>query len=147
MDLARWIFYGVIGAAEVFVALAVLRFAVHRLFSGKWPRTKATIRAEYFGIGLSRGIRGAYFTYDITLDEIPYSGRFALLADEQTSRRLLRLLTNQPIEVRYNPRRPAVSFLLNPHDFRFEGVTASQNPLYFILRSEVRSDMIELFPK
>ncbi len=131
-----------------FVAIVEVRFFVRRLLSGRWPTVTATIRAESIGV-VGRGGRAAFFAYEFTAGEARYTGRFAViyLTDAEQGRKLLNELDGLPISIRYNPKQPKISFLVNLFDMRFDGASGTQNPYWYIDRQEVPGDTIQLFRK
>lgn len=128
------------------VVLVELRFFLRRWHSVKWPTITATIHADSVG-SIGKGGRAAFFTYQFDLRSKSYAGRFALATNEDRGSKLLNDLDSLPIEVRYNPRRPNLSFLVNLYDSRFGGVAATQNPYWFFERSELPGATVRLFRK
>lgn len=149
MDTLGTIFLALgLGFMAVVIGIEV-RFMIRRLQSGGWPTATATIRAEFVG-SVGRGARAAFFAYDFIFQGAKHCGQFALvpLASEDQGRKLLSVLGGLPISIRYNPKRPEISFLVNHlYDARFDGVSATQNPYWFLIRSEIPEETISLFPK
>ena len=148
MDIFGIIFFTIAFAYMTFVVAIESRFFVRRFLSRRWPTATATIRAESFGT-IGKGARAAFFTYDFTVEEVTYTGRFALNAflNEDQGKKLLNELTGLPISIRYNPKQPKISFLVNVYDLRFDGATGTQNPNWYIERREIPGDTIKLFQK
>jgi len=98
---------------------------------------------------VGKGARAAFFTYDFNVQEVAYTGRFALtyLTSVDQGRKLLSELADLPISIRYNPKQPQTSFLANLCDVRFDGATGTQNPYWYMARREIPGEMISLFPK
>ena len=130
----------------VAIAIIELRFLIRRWLSAKWPTTTAIIHAQSVD-SIGKGGRAAFFTYQFDLQSNSYAGRFALATNEERGSKLLDDLDGLPIEVRYDPRRPNLSFLVNPYDSRFGGVAATQNPYWFFERSELTGSRVRLFKK
>jgi hypothetical protein len=147
MDTIGIIFLGLALSLMAVVVAIEVRFFIHRLQSARWPTATATIRAEFIG-PIGRGARAAFFTYGFTVAKVTYTGRFGLvaLASEDPGRKLLRELTGLPISIRQNSKRPGISFLENLYDMRFDGAAGTQNPYWFMNRSELLGET-RLFPK
>jgi hypothetical protein len=94
-------------------------------------------------------LRAAFFTYDFVVEGVTYTGRFGLiyLQNEEQVRKLLRELAGLPISIRYNPKKPRISFLENLYDLRFDGTAATQNPYWYMDRREIPGDVISLSTK
>jgi Protein of unknown function (DUF3592) len=146
MDKIGIIFFSAALALMAVLAVIEVRFLVRRLRSAKWPTAGATIHAGFVG-SIGKGGRAASFTYQFPVEDGLYYGRFILMANEEGGRKLLRELDGQSVQVRYNPRRPEISFLLNLYDARFNGVAASQNPYWLFELSELPGSFTRLFSK
>jgi hypothetical protein len=147
MDIFGVVFFTVAFAYMAFIVVIESRFFIRRLLSGRWPTTTATIRAEWVG-SIGNG-HAAFFTYDFSVKEVAYTGRFAViyLTGQDQGRKLLNELAGLPISIRYNPKQPKISFLVNVYDLRFDGATGTQNPYWYTERREIPGDTIKLFPK
>ena len=102
-----------------------------RRWSKRWPSATATIQTG--GVSKVPGGKGSvafgsFFGYGFVLNGARYSGLFALIANEEHAAALQNKLARENILVRYKPSNPNVSFLADIYDFRFEGLTATQNP-------------------
>lgn len=53
-----------------------------------------------------------------------------IIDNEEQASSLQDKLNDMPIDVRYDPNDPCVSFILRPYDPRFEGHAARQNPYW-----------------
>jgi Protein of unknown function (DUF3592) len=148
MDIFGVVFFTFAFAYMAFMVVIESRFFIRRLLSGRWPTVTATIRADSLG-SLGRGGCAAFFTYEFTVEEVAYTGRFALLSltGSEHGRNLLNELAGLPIEIRYNPKRPKISFLVNLWDMRFDGATCTQNPYWYTERREIPGETVKLFPK
>ena len=147
MDTLGAIFYTLGSAYVAFVAVVEFRHFTRRFLSSRWPTVTATIRAESIG-SLGKGGRAAFFIYDFIVNDTPYTGRFAVmsLTGEDQGRKLLNKLDGLPISIRYNPKRPKISLLVNLFDMRFDGAIGTQNPYWYMNRSEIPGEPIRLFP-
>jgi hypothetical protein len=149
MDIFGIVFFTLALGLMAYVTVIEVRFFTRRLRSTHWPTTTAIIRPEWVA-SLGRGGRGVFFTYDFVVQGSTHHGRFALLplTSEDQGRKLLGELSGLPISIRYNPKRPEVSFLVNHlYDARFDGVSATQNPYWYMERREIPGETIDLLPK
>jgi hypothetical protein len=148
MDIYGIFFFTFAFAYMAFMVIIESRFFIRRLLSGRWPTASATIRAEWLG-SIGPATRAAFFTYDFIVEGVPYTGRFALvyLTGEDQGRKLLNELAGLPISIRYNPKQPKTSFLVNVYDLRFDGATGTQNPYWYTERREIPGNTIKLFQK
>jgi hypothetical protein len=147
MDIFGIIFFTFAFAYMAFMVAIESRFFLRRLLSGRWPTATATIRPESLG-SIGNGV-AAFFTYDFTVNEVAFTGRFAVvsLTGQDQGRKLLNELAGLPISIRYNPKQPEISFLVNVYDLRFDGATGTQNPYWYTERREIPGDTIKLFSK
>ena len=126
-DFIFWTFV-LFALAWGFFRFLQLRF---RRFQGhNWPLTTATIQKA--GIGIvplgKGGTPGSFFGYSFTVQGTRYAGLFVFASDQETVESLQKKLAGQMIQIRYSPLDPDVSYLADPSDPRFGGLTASQNP-------------------
>jgi hypothetical protein len=148
MDICGIVFFTSAFAYMAFIVVIESRFFIRRLVSGHWPTTTATIRAEWLG-SIGPGGHAAFFTYDFTVKEVAYTGRFAViyLTGKDQGRKLLNELAGLPISIRYNPKRPKILLLVNLYDMRFEVATGTQNPYWYMNRREIPGETIKSFQK
>jgi hypothetical protein len=66
--------------------------------------------------------------YAYVVEGVRYAGYFVIFGDEEKARRLQGELADVPVQIRYDPSNPNVSYLVNLYDSRFGGVGANQNP-------------------
>ncbi len=96
-----------------------------------WPSTNATIQKGTMGL-ISRGknspVPACFMGYAFKVEGERYGAYFVVVGNEVTLRRLNENLAGSSIQVSYNPSDPNTSLLVDYKDFRFEGLTASQDP-------------------
>jgi hypothetical protein len=100
------------------------------LFSRSWPTKTATIRRGYIGTVARAGGAGLY-EYTFTVKGVPYSGKFIIIDNWEHAEKLQEKLDGLAISVKYCPRNPALSLLLDLYDARFDGKSATQNPYWY----------------
>jgi hypothetical protein len=66
--------------------------------------------------------------YAYSIHGIRYAAFFALYGNKVSVETAKNALVGAPLQVRYNPADPNISFLVDYNDFRFEGLNATQNP-------------------
>ena len=59
-----------------------------------------------------------------------YVGTFVVVTNEDTANKLQDRLDGSVVNVRYNPRDPSVSFIVDRYDLQFGGSVATQNPVW-----------------
>jgi hypothetical protein len=107
-----------------------IRYYLKRIGSRRWPLVSAAIqKGGVRPLAGSKGSRvyGSFFGYAYILNGTRYAAFFALICGEERAKQLQNTI-NGDISVRYNPVDPNVSFLSDPYDQRFGGITATQNP-------------------
>lgn len=106
------------------------RYYFIRYRSKRWPSATATIqKGEVSKVSGPKGsfAFGSFLGYVFALNGARYSGLFALVGNEKHGQDLQIKLAGESILVRYMPNNPNVSFLVDIHDSRFDGLTATQN--------------------
>jgi hypothetical protein len=66
--------------------------------------------------------------YAYIVQGMRYAGFFAIYGEDSRVRKLSDGLAGGPIQIRYNPSDPNISYLVGCHDSRFDGLAATQNP-------------------
>jgi Protein of unknown function (DUF3592) len=113
--------------------LAQGRHAWRRFCSRRWPAATATIQKGSIGpISFGRGVTvsAVFLGYGFLAQGVRRAGIFAVYGtqDEDILRGLEERLAGASVEVRYDPSDLGVSYLVDIHDSRFEGLTVTQNP-------------------
>jgi hypothetical protein len=104
-----------------------------RFSSRRWPTVTATIQQGSVGpISFGRGVTvpAAFLGYGFVVEGIRRAGIFAIYGtqDDKILRRLQEKLAGGSVEIRYDPSDVGLSYLVDLHDSRFEGLTVTQNP-------------------
>lgn len=128
-----WIFMTLMLSLLAWWYSTQIRHFLKRMSSRRWPTTDATMQKGT--VGRVSGNRaswayGSFFGYSFFVQNSPYAGLFVLIGDEEHASALQDRLAGSTVGIRYNPRDPSVSFIADPYDPRFEGLTATQNPMW-----------------
>jgi len=108
-----------------------IRYLLGRYRRNRWPSADAAIQKGAVGkISFGKGgtAPASFMGYAYNVQGVRYAGFFALYGDEVTVQKLHNTLAGAPLQVRYNPSDPNISFLLDYKDLRFEGLKATQSP-------------------
>ena len=96
-----------------------------------WPSANATIQKGAMG-RISRGkggfIPACFIGYTFKVQDERYAAYFVLVGNEEALEKLNKNLSGGSLEIRYDPSDHNISLLVDYHDFRFAGLTASQDP-------------------
>jgi hypothetical protein len=95
--------------------------------SKDWPIIDAEIQRAGTG-AFPKAATASFFAYRFVVDGIPRLGIFAFVINEEDSRLFQNRLAGNRIRIRYDPRDPNTSFLLDPYDPLFMGRAAMQGP-------------------
>jgi hypothetical protein len=100
--------------------LVQIRYFLQRLRSKSWPAVDAILQKGClakisFGEGASAP--ATFFGYAYIVHGVRYAGFFALYGSDIQVRKLQNVLVDCPIQIRYNPSDPNVSFLVEYRDF------------------------------
>jgi hypothetical protein len=133
MEMLDWIVRLLLLSILVWWWLVQGRHAWQRFSSRRWPTVTATIQKGSIGpLSFGRGVTvpAAFLGYGFLVQGIRRAGIFAVYGsgDENTLRSLEDKLAGAPLDIRYDPSDPGVSYLVDPRDSRFEGLTVTQNP-------------------
>jgi hypothetical protein len=125
-------------ASLLFLSLALgwwyfvqIRFLLRRFRSKRWPTIDATLQMGAVGrISFGRGASSPaiFMGYASIVQGVRYAGLIALYGADSQVRKLHDGLTGGPIQIRYNPSDPNVSYLVDYKDSRFDALAATQNP-------------------
>jgi Protein of unknown function (DUF3592) len=129
----EWILLVVLLAGMGWWYSVQIRHYLKRQSSRRWPTANATIRkGAVVRVSGNRGswAYGSFLKYAFEVQDEGYAGLFALIGDEEHAVALQDRLADASLTVRYNPRDPNISFVADPYDSRFEGLTATQNPIW-----------------
>jgi hypothetical protein len=131
VDIARWIYVAALSAILAWYLSVHIRYALKYRARKSWPGAEAIIQRGTIGL-INRGrnciVPASFIGYAFKVQGERYAGYFVLLGQESTLQILNQKLTGALLQVRYDPSDPNVSLLLDYKDFRFEGLTASQDP-------------------
>jgi hypothetical protein len=107
------------------------RYLLRRFRKDRWPIADAAIQKGAIGkisFGKSGTVPASFMGYAFMVQSVRYGGFFALYGDEATVQKLHDDLAGAPLQIRYRPSDPNISFLLDYKDLRFEGLKATQSP-------------------
>ncbi|MGB8323245.1 MAG: hypothetical protein WCE52_09820 [Candidatus Acidiferrum sp.] len=108
-----------------------VRHLLRRYSSGGWPTANALVQKGAVGtISFGRGATSpaAFLGYSFFVQGARYAGIFAVYGAEDLVRTIQSGLAGASIDVRFSPSDPNVSYLVDLHDVRFGGLSATQNP-------------------
>jgi len=117
--------------AIVWVSIKYGPYFWEKLASQRWPVISAEIQRGGFGSlpgAKGAGIPASFFGYRFTMDNVPRVGIIAVPISEEGSKTLQERLAGERINVKYDPRNPDISCLVDKYDFRFNGGVATQQP-------------------
>jgi hypothetical protein len=108
-----------------------ISYFLKRLASRRWPTIHAIV--ERVAVGRIVGPKGSwmygsFLGYTFVVQDVRYSGHFAVISSEERSRNLQDKLTGATLGIRYSPTDPSRSIVADPYDPLFEGLTVTQNP-------------------
>jgi hypothetical protein len=108
-----------------------ISYFLKRFSSRRWPSINAIV--ERGAVGRIVGPKGSwmygsFLGYTFVVQDVRYSGHFAIISTEARSRNLQDKLTGATLGIRYSPTDPGRSFVADPYDPLFEGLTMTQNP-------------------
>ena len=124
MDAFNIIFLVTVLALVAWTVVPQTQYLLRQMQSAKWPTATAAIQEDFVG-SLPDGGHAASFKYQFAVKENLYRGQFLVIAGEDRATRLLKELDGQTIQVRYDPRRPEISFLINCYDSSLGGAQRS----------------------
>jgi len=109
-----------------------IRYIIGCYRSNHWPTTSATIQKGALGrISLGKGDYPASFLgYAYIVQGIRYAGFFVLYGDKALLTMLHETLPGASLQIRYDPKNPNISYLVDTRDSRFQALTASQDPVW-----------------
>jgi len=133
MEVLDWIVRLLLLSILIWWWLAQGRHAWRRFSSRRWPTVRATVQKGSIGpLSFGRGVTvpAAFLGYGFVVQGVRRAGIFAVYGsgDEDSLRSLEDKLAGASFDIRYDPSDPSVSYLVDPHDSRFEGLTVTQNP-------------------
>jgi hypothetical protein len=129
-DILDFIYYPLALLALGLWAFFQIRYLIGRYRRKRWPILDATMQKGAVGrVVIERAsIPASFVGYSYTVQQVRYAGCFALCGGETQVRRLHDSLAGTSIRIRYDPLDPNTSFLVDYHDSRFDGLTATQSP-------------------
>lgn len=95
-----------------------------------WPSADATIQRGAMG-RVRQGkstIPACFIGYAFKVEGVRYGAYFVLVGKEDILQKVSKDLAGSSVQVRYDPSNPNTSLLVDYKDFRFAGLSASQDP-------------------
>jgi hypothetical protein len=111
--------------------LPQIQYMVRQFRSVRWPVIDATIQKGPTGfvpIGSGQGTPAYFVGYTFQVNGSTFSGLFALYGWRDDVERVSKNFSGGSIRVRYDPANPAISYVNNLSDPRFDRLTPTQNP-------------------
>ena len=132
-EVLDWVVTLALLSILIWWCFAQSRHVWRRFSSRRWPTVTATIQKGSVGpISFGRGVTvpAAFLGYAFVIEGIRRAGIFAIYGtqDENILHRLEDKLAGSSVDVRYDPSDLGLSYLVDLHDSRFEGLTVTQNP-------------------
>jgi hypothetical protein len=128
----EWVWLAATWCVLLFYIFIQIRYYWRRIEGRKWPRVEACIQDGTVGdVSLGRGASnvGAFFDYNFELDGIRHFGSFVILCGtRERAEEIVPKLKHLNLPVRYDPKDPDTSLLVDYYDLRFGGEVAIQNP-------------------
>jgi Protein of unknown function (DUF3592) len=125
-----WFQVVVFSALLVWILSVQIPYLLKYLRRKNWPSADGTIQKGAMG-RISRGkgfIPACFIGYAFKVQGERYGAYFVLVGNENTLHKVNEDLTGTILQIHYDPSDPNTSLLVDYRDFRFAGLTASQDP-------------------